>query len=228
MKRFVLLLLLANPLLAQSEEPPAGPLLKRAPEFSSWIVTFSSPRPPDEKPPSAGQEPPSLRRIVVTKTGEIRQIVSSDAEGRRMEIWAIPGLQAVLRPEWAEPLLTDGVNAQDAFFLNFHATDFPGFEWVSAGNFRGVEKVGERECLVFQDRVRQADATAGEVAMAQTAFVDLATRLPVKLDNGGEIANYRFESPPTAKLRLPADVLSAIEARAEKAREITRKPARPF
>ncbi|MBE2203416.1 MAG: hypothetical protein IAE94_03610 [Chthoniobacterales bacterium] len=228
MKRILLSLLSAGVAFAQQPVPPAGPLLKRAPDFSSWIVTFSVSRTPGTEPDPAAGELPPLRKIQVVKTGDIRHAVLVDAEGRRTEMWAAPGIQAFLRPDWKEPLLTDGVNAFDALFVNFSTSDFPGFEWISPRNFRGVEKAGNRECLVFQDKVAHADATTGEAAPMQMAFVDLSTRLPVKLDNGGEIANYRFENPPTARLIVPPDVVSAIEARAARIRETARRPARPF
>lgn len=233
MKSPVLFLLLAIPALAQQPAPPAGPLLKRAPEMSAWTVTFSASRPPEKPPETAAEKPPeSPRRVSVTKTGDIRHAVIVDAEGRKTEMWSAPGIQAFLRPGWKEPLLSDGANAFDAFFVNFAATDFPGFEWISAKNFRGIEKAGERDCLVFQDKAAALDrgtpAEPGGQLPVLTAHVDLSTRLPVKLDNGGEVATFRFAPPPSAKLALPADVLAAIGARAQQLREQARKPARPF
>lgn len=228
MKMHLFSLLITGSALAQQPIPPAGPLLKRAPELSTWTVTYAAPRAADEKEPAAGMPVESPRRIVVIKTGDIRHAVITDAEGKRTEMWSIPGIQGFLRPEWKEPLLSDGSNAFDAFYVNFAATDFPGFEWVSAKNFHGLEKVGDRDCLVFQDRVRPAESTPEEPLPVLTAFVDLSTRLPVKLDNGGEVTNYRFDPPPVQKLSLPPEVHAAIEARAQKIREMARKPARPF
>lgn len=232
---------------------PQGPLLKRAPEFSEWVITYAMSQPvaadkkgdksgrapevqPQPGPDIAQGTPATPKRVIVTSAGPVRHVVTIDSDGRKTEAWCKGNLQVFDKPEWSAPVVTDGLNLDDALRIDFSKTDFPGFEWISPSNYRGVQKVGERDCLIFSDVVvankdvvaRTATEAQDEAKYSAKAYVDLERRLPVWGNLGGEIMTIKFSDTKPGVLALPPRVQTVIDQRSEALKRMTRRPPRPY
>ena len=119
MKRFYisyLVLIIGINLHAQQASPapsvpplPPGPLLKRAPDYSAWTVTYQG-HPIEEKeavkPPATGEEKPknkqskepvtTLSSVVKTASTILEQNV--DAAGQRHQVWHVSSIRIVAGP----------------------------------------------------------------------------------------------------------------------------------
>ena len=227
---------------------PPGPLLKRAPDFSQWGITYDSPADKAAGHGSApgkseAAKPKALKEVQVTKSGSVRRVVTVEPDGSRSEVWCKDSVQALVRPEWKYPVLADNGNKDNpnnSWILDFSKTDFPGCEWVSAGTYKGIQKLNGRECIVFQGQMVAAtedapahpasseDKNSGAPQFAVSAYIDIETRFPVRVLSGGEIANYKFGPVLQAMLEIPANIREAIEAR-DKTRKIAASmPPTPF
>lgn len=265
MKPFLLMLfiLIGSVLFASaqqqvSQDPalpplPPGPLINRAPDFSKWIVTYSGFQEKQEgmlksqTVSNSGNDektPALIQRTVVVKTGTNRHITEIAVDGRQTEVWVKGGLEAFMRPEWKNPVLSDGSNPYDALRMDFSHTDFPGFEWINASYYKGISIMEGRKCILFKafisrldgvtalkalgDAASQSDEPADESGIKTSAYIDLETRLPIALQKGGELALYQFQAPPIAEIALPSNVQDAINQRAKHIQEVGQKPDRPY
>ena len=251
-----LLLLAAAPVAwAQEAAPspvmpplPQGPLLKRAPDFSQWVITCDSPAEKTAgREPAPGKveaaKPKAHKEVQVTKAGPIRRVVTVEPDGSRSEVWCKGSVQALVRPEWKYPVLADKTDRdapENQWRLDYSKTDFPGCEWVSATNYKGIQKLDGRDCIVFQDQMVAAtedaathpasseEKASGGNQFALSAYIDMETRLPVRVISGGEVANYKFGPAPQAMLEIPANIREAIEARDTTIKKATSMPPTPF
>ncbi len=224
---------------------PRGPLLKRAPDFAQWeIAKFHSTKNPAK--PGAGQDadetahPESPKRVSVTKTGEMRHLVAIDPDGSRSKIWFKGDLEVVCQPGWKFPWLAKAHDPHNPFAIDFSRTDFPECGWVSARNYRGIQKVQGRDCILFSERVTivpdpdNPDSNIPQISgtnaawYGRAAFVDLETRLPVTEVTSGEITTYQFGTPPQTMLTFPADIQKTIDTREAELKRETSEPPRPY
>lgn len=210
----------AKPISVEDEIPPlpSGPILKRLPDMSSWQITYVYPEDKDKQKTESlttpvqkvdkGSLPDFLppRKIVVTKTNPIWSAVCIDVEGRKIEEWS-PGngrfvdLQGTVMPlpemeGIAGGELTNEVNCVPSF----SGFDFPGMDWISKENYKGIQKVGPRVFYVFQDEPK-----------GLIAWVDAATQFPVRLIKGDEIRTLQLLPPPTQMLTIPPAFYKSIE-----------------
>ncbi|XHR28348.1 MAG: hypothetical protein ACFUZC_20815 [Chthoniobacteraceae bacterium] len=227
-------------LRAQSPGPAPLPpnstvILRRAPAFACWEVTFEG------KPGSASM--PGLRSVLLTKTGEIVHEQFRFENGQAGECWLIGPTQMVRLPgDRAIKMDLYGKGLPiTPYALN--ATDFPGFDWVSPQTYTGVKKADGRVYSIFQkygtrmevdepEMVRfLSDLNAGQSintgeALPVIAVVDGQTYLPVALHLGGEVRRYRFLEAPKAMQSLPEEFGAIYRNAMERLRECS-KPISP-
>lgn len=222
---------LAARVLAQDNAPPdlpPGPLLKPAPDFSTWTVTTKivTARGQDaaEEGPADGQGNPADKRVTVTKTGNIRKEEKLDQSGGRTESWTFGGYTVTLEKDSDVPTVGINPTAKDSKPEAQARKDFPGFEWISAKNFAGVVPVSGKDCLVFRGQTPGDEQTASYTAVAG---IDAQTRLPVSLALGEERKVFEFGPPPTAALVLPQGVKDAIDSWKSHLDVVSRPPPRP-
>ena len=218
---------------------PKGTLLKHAPEFSQWIVTSSTPTAAASKGTLASVSDAAgskvLKRVQVIKTGSTRYILDVESNGTRMETWCAGTKQVYLRPEWKHPMLADESDIKDPMSVDISKTDFPGCEWVSAKNYKGIQKLSGRDCIFFSDTVvitqEIVPGNSSKTSSYQyqaSAYVDLETRLPVMLVTPTEVAVYQFGTAPNSPLTLPAPVKEVIDEQEKAVKQATSMPPRPF
>jgi hypothetical protein len=215
-------------------EPLApGPLLDRAPAFSQWLVSVKA-----GAPDAPDQKTKYDQRTRVRKTGPIRYEITLNADGHRYEKWCRGNLQANVIPGVDNPEVSMGSSASygNAGFTDYTKSDFPGFDWISKGNYVGTQTMEGVRCIVFHSGPTGGAATSPVGAPApnakipttgKTAYITADRRLPVLLDVNGDITFYQFEAPPTAPLALPANVQFAFDNLTSRLQQSAAKPAAP-
>lgn len=242
----------------QSSIPPLppGPLLKRAPDYSTWTVTFQG-HPIEEteavKPATTGEEMPKDKQgkepvtllSSVVKTGSIILEQNVDAAGQRTQIWHVSGIRVVAASP--SPVACPDYASADIFSTNFVSSDFAGLNWLSPTTYAGVVKYHGNDCLVFKGSVSplgekaQADEEAyiigtraiGESApdalrVPAVAYIDLATRLPVFAQFGQEKRTYQYGTPPSTQLALPPEVAGSLKEYLQRIRRLSAPASRGF
>lgn len=251
----------SSPEVNANPTPPPGPLVQMyAPKFSSWTITTEKKgavsldeagngeqgkQSNTDASPSARKPETGRKVIQVTKTGDLRLIVTTTDTGS-IETWCAKNWQVTKKPEWKEPVVSDGENPDDSAWTDFSSGDFPGFQWLSNSNYLGSVKLKGHDCMVFKDRVQMEKPLARRVFHAPgesnstpppvdpeslkvpvIAYIDLETRLPVILVSGDKISTYAFGSPPAAPLVFPPDVKTALMNSVQKFRQMLAAPAKP-
>ena len=102
-----------------------------------------------------------------------------DDKGRPWNTWCLGTTQITISPD-GKDVLVQTPNPDPTIptpnYEDYAVTDFPGFEWVTADKYVGVEKVGGTDCLVF--KMKRKIAADDPEPTDFTACVDLETRLP--------------------------------------------------
>jgi len=242
MRSFWFLLLFASLSHLQAAGPAAspvplapGPLLNFAPSFAQWLVSTTSGTAAAVIPDAQTKY---AERTLVRKTGPIRYEVTVYDDGRKVEKWCEGADQATIIPGIKNPELSNGAGMAkgNIQFTDYSKADFAGFEWISKGNYVGVQTMEGIPCIVFHvDTTDDGDtatpSTAGTAAGSATpsgrsAWIDAEKRLPVLLQDDNVITFYQMEPAPTTQLVLPPDVQAAFNvSRAYRAQATAPNPA---
>jgi hypothetical protein len=219
---------------------PKGPLLAKAPEFASWVVIhqYSDPRKaPSEK--GEGQAAVAVfdtarpKQVTFVKTRNLLRVETQDELGQTWSRWCQGEAHLVVLPRGKGIVGCDAQDLFNPYYEDYEKSPFPGFQWISAENFAGIESVQSRPCLVFRGEVpglellNPGDANLLRSMLAEglpvedripgkkpaVAMVDLETRLPVALEVGGESRQYTFLAPPGVPLTFPKEVQAHFAAR---------------
>lgn len=230
---------------------PDGPLLKRAPDFSTWSITIQGPPPakltassPGDAKSDDGKGKPKLvakGHVNTTKIGTTILVDNVDAQGRRSEVWHFGTIRVLKQPDGSAPIVSPDVGGGDIYSVDFTTSDFAGFDWLSAKTYTGITKYEGRDCIEFKGSVspleasaRNAEASAigqskasgpavvgGEMKVPAVAYIDLETRLPVFVSFGDEQRIYEFGTPSTTTFALPPDVVVSLKAYAAKIKRLS-------
>jgi len=233
---------------------PPGPLLKRAPDYSTWTVTCQGhalERRP-VKSATSGEEKSKDKESVtiastVVKTGSTILELNADTDGKRKEIWHVGGLMVMKQPDTAEPIVWPDSAQADIYSVNFANADFAGLDWISSTTYAGMAKYQGRDCIQFNGDVsplnpkaREEEAIAigqaiafglpvpPETKVAAVAFIDLETRLPLVVTFGNEKRIYQYGTPPTADLTLPPELANAVKEREKQLKRLSTGPTRAY
>lgn len=235
---------------------PPGPLLKRAPDYSTWTVTFQG-HPIEEREPvkpattgeekpkdKQGEEPVTLLSSVV-KTGSTILEQNVDAAGQRNLIWHVSGIRVVFSS--SKPVACPDYGGADIFSTNFSSSDFAGLDWLSPTTYAGVVKYQGNDCLVFKGSVSplgekaqfderayitdargQGLSVPDALRVPAVAYIDLATRLPVFAQFGNQRRIYQYGAPPSTQLALPPEVAGSLKEYAQQIRRLSAPASRGF
>ena len=156
-----------------------------------------------------------------------------DEQKQSWNVWWTQGTSEVLiTPQGKVAILAVSGNpdAPNPYHTDFSASDFQGFEWISARNYTGLEKLQGVDCLVFKEDsgapAKQADA--GSHSLAQTAYVELKSRLPIMLVQGDQVSSYEWKAAPQEALAVPPEVRAALDQKNKSNDLLAKKAARPF
>lgn len=204
--------------------PPPGPLIqKRAPNFSHWNIiakSLGSQESSDNK--KSGNSSGQLKGVEVTKTGPIIHTIITDETGQVWNLWNQAAVHIVISPNGKDvgfaqrPLDPDAVNP---FFIDYSNSDFFGFEWISAENYKGEKSYHGRTCLFFDG--------SGNLGRMY-AYIDKDSRLPLALVQDSQVEIYEFQSPPTQMQEIPPNAKQFMEQQAQYIQSMANRPLRPF
>ena len=265
-KRFVIILAAASliaafaPLHAQQPAPstetiPSGPLLKNAPSNSQWIVAYkyddASGKASKPTQPHSENGRVRIRQILCIRTGAMAYEMITDEAGKKTEKWFANGEQYIRKSGSSD---FSSAGTKDFYNVNYEyhsPTGFPGFGWISKNKFVGIQKVLDRECLVFTDQQQELALSDPDLfaifndrkehpivkdrenhempihVVNVTACIDLETRLPVLLQIGGETRTFTFLDAPTTPVVLPPELAQQLEQRQKVMEPLTRAAPHP-
>lgn len=231
---------LVGSVFAADVEPPSEPLpgeidyghwkIEVTPAFSAKSDKASAQAAEAPEPTPAGKKPTVIE---VYKTGRTARVITTLPWGQSTEIWNYGGLAAAYTEKSQPPVLVS---------MSSKMVDFPECSWISVKNFSGIQKVLGRDCYVF--RGRESRLTEGELNDAKAiaakqglsfdeeffnydviACLDVTNKLPVVVRKDTDNFVYKFLTPPSAPLELPAEVLKLFQFEAQRIKDLQRKPA---
>jgi ribosomal protein L19 len=254
----VILLLMGFAAWAQDTPslPPGFVFRNQTPDFSSWTIRIVHPETEKDRQsrqeaftaamqkmaadhpgvarivsvnPTLGTMKPPVEKIQVTKTGKVRREEISFVGGKTEQRWWIPAGYVQKDPFTGRVNFEGGVDGEGM-------PAFPELAWITAGNFRGVDKTG---ALIFegrQDRLALEDpklfgltqGVGGEDAqVAVKALIDPKSQLPLSVEWEGQIRTYQFGPAPSTPLTLPPDLAAIVQQSAKRAAAATRPLSPP-
>lgn len=231
----------AGLLCAQQEaqppvEIPPGPLLKSAPEFSKWIVTFQYPK--ESKPDAPKRDGSEPVQMVVTKTGDVISEITTDAKNRRAELWHVGQVQyrkSAGTAQWFEASPQRFSNAGISDYVPLPANGFQGWDWIGAASYAGTIPIKEGSAFAFVPggaetlKLKSPDQLKDQIAAKpRVAFVDAETRFPLAMRTGVVVESFAFQPAPTEKQSLPSDLMEAIQKGEEARRRLSQPAPRPY
>jgi hypothetical protein len=168
---------------------------------------------------------------VVSKTGKIAQVQTTDEGGKSGEFWVVDG--AVIFKDrdseayWA--LLAD--EAGELEEISFGRDRFPHTHWIKSEYFRSKTKKNGKPALefAFEKTGGQPDEDTESRASGEffRAWIDDETRFPLVLEIHGDTYTFRHLPRPEEKLSPPEAVLAAYRREAERQRALNTPPPPP-
>ena len=221
-------------------------MVSKAPKIAQWIATHSKISWDDKQgeagsSTSSANKPPQLTetgRDEVAKSGNIRHVIYNKAPNFHVEIWIKDNHEFFFRPDLKGPIYTPLETLNNPYKIELDR-DFPDFDWISPANFCGIEKINNRECLVFLSGSTSSNdnqKTNREVLLQDpyaiyrapsSACVDLQSRLPVLIKEGDEIIAYQFSSSPQT-ITLPNDLQTLLDNQEKAHKQMISMPGRPY
>lgn len=217
---------------AQSGEAPqpTEPLLRRAPGKSEWTVSYEYGRKSkDAAAPVAAGNDTFLKALTVTKDDKVYREVSQWGDGRVAEKWISGDLQVYETPytkRIARAILPSTSQYADSY-SDYRRSDFEELEWIGKDNFQGVVEQDGRKVFVFRLEKGKTRFTPRELSgltdgedqseadlkkrleeyaassAGYTAYLDVATQLPVMFSDGTITRTYRYTEVPPPALVIP-------------------------
>jgi len=228
---------------ADDAQPPSGPLLASAPDYSQWVVTFTY---PEDKNPTSGADasgpaPAYLttrtRTITTTKTHEVIHEEFVDGRGEKFDEWHVGNIAYTKGSGsnlWGELDPSDLANGS-AHFQPLPASGFRNLDWITKDSYAGTMKYSGRDCLVFTlvspHKTNLFKLTTPESqleSLATYALIDAETRLPVIVKAEGMTRLYQFKNAPTEKLTLPPDLAEQLRKGEEGRKRLNQPMPRPY
>ena len=162
---------------------PPGPWLKRAPEPSQWIVTFSNAPAPKKQASSSNQTSPGgvaqvAKKIVVTKNKDTLKEQTIKVDGSSIDVWRMQEIFFTKLPWVKDWIISPNGPPNNLFTTDYSKVDFAGFDWISEKNYAGMVLVANRKCLVFRGKTVTTEPMDLQISNidAQTAYAAFATR----------------------------------------------------
>jgi hypothetical protein len=197
--------------------PPKPPVLSRAPEFAAWTVTYKY-RPSEVPADTPAPEPERLQTLAVQKTRKTYCEKQRLTSGKTSEKWVFDSNIQLMMPLGDTSIVAlnppSGEDYPSPDYSDYSACDFPGLEWVSLENYRGVETFQGAQVYKFE-------------ADGKTVLLAVATQLPVAASDKLVTRLYAFGPPPTVEL-VPSKRFQIALATHKKGLQLLRKnPSTP-
>lgn len=209
----VFLSLLSFVAIAQTPNINA-PFSLKAPSSAHWTVTYRYKGEPELPPEQEGAESPAgrdfsrdtrIRSIKVSKTPSMLYEETRLIDGKTQKRWRRGNIEVIQVFGEKDYIVIDSLAPNETSGSKYHITDFPELRWLRSDNYVRTEKSGDRELLVFTDNVvdeRSGGNLSPELEelpplppVSTTAWIDKASRLPVRYQRDNLMLTYRFLAP---------------------------------
>ena len=200
---------------------PKEPLLATMPAQAAWVITYRGHETSkQESEAQAGRHLASSfqpKNIVVTKGNGLKRTKVAWDNGRSTEGWSREGMY--LAEDLNSPHLVRAIESA--------ADDFPLVNWVSVSNYKGLQKIGEEDCFLFEIKEATSELTPGYLSpnelvgflkensgaldIVKKAYVSVATRRPVAAQIGKRYVTYTYLPPGQETLALPEKFVTGFE-----------------
>ncbi|MEI8340961.1 MAG: hypothetical protein WCH43_05410 [Verrucomicrobiota bacterium] len=165
---------------AQDQDPipaPAPPFLAPIPDNTACTIKVTNELSGDKLPPGAR----IVKQMINIKSGSARVLISDWTDGSRSQTWFVNGCRLEQAPGNG-PITVTRLNGN----ADPQNADFPGFEWLSLSNYKGLEKKNSINCYKFKDQLK---LTGQRVTVDYLAYIDVKTKMPVSWDVGANHFN---------------------------------------
>lgn len=186
---------------------PTAPFVAQPPSPGSWTVEY---RASAKDKSSAEGEPataPRLTKISTRSSGTFEERIATFADGTTQTIYR-SGNQVLAQTTPDSPflfLLLRSGNGSDPLFQ----PGFYGTQGVKLDTYAGPEKLGGRDCYVYElsPAIAGSDDDDDVIVAARQAYVDVQTRLPVALKIGKAQYTFQISSANPGPIKLPEAAL---------------------
>jgi hypothetical protein len=165
--------------------------------FAKKIVYLSPTAPSSaaQQPSQDALVPPSAKLVELNavETGAIRKDTQTFADGSSRDIWRMQSYRFSVTPAHPDSVIIDVVTAATnpgAPYQYQDAAEFPELKWITASTYQGIQTRDGKKCYAYK-------------LDDQTAWIDVATRLPVYFESSVMQVAYTWSDPPDAPLQLP-------------------------
>jgi hypothetical protein len=257
MKQSVLHRLLSTLMLVSgfSQAMPVEEPLKdlRAPDKTRWTVAIQSTIPPKaatplEKDGDASKRPlPVLVQSTGAKEGQLYRVTNLYDNQSIQDFWITPHMQ-FLKSSGRDQIVRLLPSQNRAW--NLEECDFPELYWA-IGRTPEAREIDARKLLVIRieaaekpftkrqqrdfQELRQAMNQAGDpmpeplepVPGILVLYLDPATRLPIRFEDGDRVHHYSFEKSADLKKTIPEEIMKEISSWEKTFAESSRTPSKP-
>ena len=228
---------------AQQPTPPPlppGPLVQaRAPSNSLWsTVVKSASAVPDASPKTGGKDQQDdtgkkkedegvISKKIFRKDKGVILVTYVQANNQLFSVWCVGASELI---EWSGgkgyDLLTPSPNPDNPnpYFTDFSKGDFQGLDWIDRASYVGLVTYQGIKCIYYK---KESPMSASVGASSLAAYVEIESRLPIAVLNGGELTEYKWEPPPPAPLNIPPGVTARIKEREQNFQKIKQVGVKP-
>ena len=217
-------------------EIPVGPLLKPAPDFSKWTVSYSYPK--AGSPGAAALDGDQTCQVTTTRTGEIISEDIVDGKGHHTELWHVGALQyrkPAGKADWFQSSPANGTNYGNSDYSPLPSNGYRDWEWVGKDSYVGTLVLENGKWFEFVpgstkklDQANPGRMKEQLAAQPLVAYVNAETRFPDTLRTGEVTQRFLFASPPTGMQALPPDLVEQIKKGEEARRRLYQPARRPY
>jgi hypothetical protein len=191
-----------GPAMSYEQKPlPEGPLLKKAPDYFAWQMTYAYTAPRTNS--NSSSAPPGIpigshlpKMLSYTQTKPIWHAVYVDRSDVKTEAWSdgTNRFEVGAKESDVTPISNTQPGGPEAARSYFNGgVDFPDVDWISRNNYLGTQK--GTPFWVFQ---------AGGVMV----WIDSTTQFPARWQKNDEVRTFQILPDPSEPLALPTKILA--------------------
>lgn len=191
-------------------EPPSPPYLATVKAPASWTIRPATPA-------TVNPEAPAVKETRVAKAQNLKQELTIWNNGTEGESWYVDSFVIYRQPHFVKDDVAIMELHPDSATNFFSNADFATLSWIGKDTFQRIENLKGRPCYYYEMKppAQQANSsgiTAHPLSAASKAWIDVKSRLPMAVEEGGVLREYTYNMGTPTTLTVP----SLFSARLEK------------
>jgi hypothetical protein len=196
-----------SPALAQIPtgrvEPPSSPYLATVKAPASWTIRPATPA-------AVNPDAPAVKEIRVAKAQNLKQELTIWNNGTESESWYVDNFVIYRQPHFVKDDVAIMELQPDSATNFFSISDFATLGWIGQDTFRRIENLKGKPCYYYEmapPAEQTADAIAAPAHLrsaASKAWVDVKSKLPVAVEEGGILQEYSYTLGAPTILTVPS------------------------